>query len=484
MIYPNETLCDLPNEKPPIQPKKENSYLNILKSWCETSTSHGLPNLARNESRILRIAWAIATLASWSYSFYLVISCILAFFNYKTITNTRQVYEAPSFFPAVDVCNLYPYPDLDMTKDPEIYIHDRIRSADKQLYYVLIDIESSYNDSALYDSGFKIEDLIKSCKFNGKACDYSDFYRYHNWYHGNCYRFNGGLNSNETTIPLKNSSKAGWRNGLQLELYAGIDLSLTYRTGFRIVIHNQSEEIFPEEDGINVPAKTETNIGIYRTFIKRLSSPYNELNEKSPNNEIIQIILKEFNRTKYSQKFCQKICLQKYIYEKCKCMDLSLPPLTKQINKNLTGCLETDFDCRDEAEIEFFNSNLVDKCNSFCPLECTETIFSTEISSTSFPTEWYLENFIRKIEAQENNSNASDESSMLLVNIFYNDLIYTIIEESPEVTPEFLLGQIGGYLGLFIGISVLSCMENVELVILFILHYYEKRKTNKQKAIK
>ncbi|CAF0893266.1 unnamed protein product [Brachionus calyciflorus] len=486
MIHPEENSEEV-LKKDSDKKKESNSYLSILKSWCESSTSHGLPNFARNESFILKVVWAIATLASWAYCFNLIIVLIIEYSDYKTVSNSRQVYEATPYFPAIDICNINPYSEYNYTEknysDSKIDIK---QETDREVYSILLDIETKNNDTYLLKKGFDISTLILSCKFQGKSCNFSDFYRYHNFYHGNCYRFNGGLNSNDAKIPLKKSSKAGWRNGLQLELFAGENMNLSYRAGFRIIIHNQSEEIFPEEDGFNVPTGAETNIGLYRTINNRLPMPFSncldELNEKDLNNEILEIISKELNRTKYSQKFCQKICLQKYIYQKCKCMDLSLPPLIKQLDKNLTACKESQsLNCKDSAEIEFFNSKAVGICNNFCPLECTKTVFTTEVSSANYPTKWYLKTF-----NEQNDPDSSDENfdlSMLLLNIFYNDLIYTINEESPAITPSNLLGQIGGFLGLFIGISVLSCMENVELVILLILHFYKNRKAKKDQEL-
>jgi hypothetical protein len=43
---------------------------------------------------------------------------------------------------------------------------------------------------------------------------------------------------------------------------------------------------------------------------------------------------------------------------------------------------------------------------------------------------------------------------------------YTIIEECPKTTLLELLGQIGGYLGLLVGISVITLFEILELIII------------------
>ena len=53
-------------------------------------------------------------------------------------------------------------------------------------------------------------------------------------------------------------------------------------------------------------------------------------------------------------------------------------------------------------------------------------------------------------------------SSVCMIKVYYDDLYYTVVEESPSFTPDALLGLIGGQVGLFIGVSVMTVFEVVE----------------------
>ena len=85
---------------------------------------------------------------------------------------------------------------------------------------------SENNQLNIYWAGFYLTQILAACKFQGQTCQMSDFYWYHNYYYGNCFRFNGGNNLGNQSkadytfydYEIKQSSRVGWRNGLQLEL--------------------------------------------------------------------------------------------------------------------------------------------------------------------------------------------------------------------------------------------------------------------------
>jgi hypothetical protein len=60
---------------------------------------------------------------------------------------------------------------------------------------------------------------------------------------------------------------------------------------------------------------------------------------------------------------------------------------------------------------------------------------------------------------------------VLILTFFYESLSYTVIDQIPKMNMLDLISNIGGNLGLFIGVSFLSFAEIIELFIeiLFIL---------------
>ena len=74
---------------------------------------------------------------------------------------------------------------------------------------------TTQNNSINADIGFKIQNVLMSCKFNRIECNYTDFDDFYSFEYGNCYTFNKkGLQNIRTVSTTK--------VGLELELYAGM----------------------------------------------------------------------------------------------------------------------------------------------------------------------------------------------------------------------------------------------------------------------
>ena len=97
-----------------------------------------------------------------------------------------------------------------------------------------------------------------------------------------------------------------------------------------------------------------------------------------------------------------------------------------------------------------------------------------------------LSNFLSGSELSSLNSsgiNIQDiDKAVLRVNVFYETMSYTTITETLSITPETFFSNIGGTLGLCLGVSILSIVEILELIINFYDVFKEyKTKTKKNK---
>ncbi len=114
--------------------------------------------------------------------------------------------------------------------------------AEAELKNYLVSLENRANNDKKFNLnsyGYLLGDMLLSCKFRGRFCTENDFSLYHNYNYGNCYRFNGGMNKSNHVIPIRKTTKPGWRFGLQLELFTGVNGVLSPTKGFRILIHNR-----------------------------------------------------------------------------------------------------------------------------------------------------------------------------------------------------------------------------------------------------
>lgn len=178
---------------------------------------------------------------------------------------------------------------------------------------------------------------------------------------------------------------------------------------------------------------------------------------------------------------CFRICLQEYILRECSCIDGSLPNIYKNTNNNnnessVNVCQTVSLlNCVSSARIEYFsnqNSTLSIECaTKHCPLECDSESIEMTTSSSRYPTQYYQgymsahTNILSKFP-----STAPPEltKTTVYLSVFFDDIATTYTEEIPAITGTTLLGTIGGNLGLFIGASLLTFVEIIELLIEFL----------------
>ena len=90
-----------------------------------------------------------------------------------------------------------------------------------------------------------------------------------------------------------------------------------------------------------------------------------------------------------------------------------------------------------------------------------------------------IENCILKIGLRIDFTNFYRQTAQVAVK--YETLAYIKLEEEPKISGEELLGIIGGHLGLFLGMSLLSFVELIEFVLIScarMIHSKDKNKVN------
>lgn len=77
-------------------------------------------------------------------------------------------------------------------------------------------------------------------------------------------------------------------------------------------------------------------------------------------------------------------------------------------------------------------------------------------------------------------SGVIDQKSILAVNVFYTSPSYMKITEKPSILVYDLMPNIGGTMGLFLGISALSFVEFLEIGIELVAFYIRKNRGHKK----
>jgi hypothetical protein len=90
---------------------------------------------------------------------------------------------------------------------------------------------------------------------------------------------------------------------------------------------------------------------------------------------------------------------------------------------------------------------------------------------SSYPSQYYVEalekkNYLKNFDTTNKRDLLNDvKNNIVRVTINYNQLGYTLIQEQASLDLFSLIGNVGGQCGLFLGLSALSFIEIIELLI-------------------
>ena len=360
-------------------------------------------------------------------------------------------------------------------------------------------------------AGVQLEQFIVNCYFGNRKCNNSEeFQMFFDPYYFNCYTYKapGG----EGKYALSEGIENGWTSivfsgsGMlmkneDIRILPGLheyNSAVSASEGVRVVIHPPDTKPFPFTEGFDVPPGFSASFGIRPRRIKRIGQPHGNCSLKNP-------ILQGRQEKSYRTMSCQKMCLQKYIIQRCNCRDIMLPDI--HLNETINPCRHNDLpdSCMLEASEECLhhflalydrimcmteskdflmkNTTLLEECGCIPP--CDEISYDISYSLSKWPATgyegdaaffdvFYIEHFwerfngtpkfepIREYFSEPNREHAMKDFARL--NAYIADSNVIITHEKEDYTSTQLLSDIGGQLGLWVGISIITLAEALELI--------------------
>ena len=409
----------------------------------------------------------------------LLIRSTSEYLSFDVVTKIQIINVKPVLFPTITICNT----DAFVTENASDYIKYVFRknygiNLTEEFYNSFENVnmvgdawfishreafKPEFGDERRKSMGFSLEEMYIDCNFNQFSCFMKDLSWFWDFNYGNCFKFNSGFNFSGDPIPLRYSSSSGIYGGLVLRLLVPNKTNkFTFSSldGLLLVVHNNTDK--PDFDNaVFLSLNTETSIGIKRTFIHKYPSPYSECQDTSSYDSYLFKKTLEAN-DKYTQVYCYKLCLEELIIENCNCHLLEYPVL---YNNNLTACEnQKNSDCWFNEISKFNNGEYNGYCSSQCPLECDSLEFDFSYSVSEFPSKEFYEKVKFYKESVKNLTYDDFKQRVLSISVYYPQLKYTEITEMPSTSLIDYLANIGGTVGLFLGISVLSLVEVVEIL--------------------
>nr|XP_054756187.1 amiloride-sensitive sodium channel subunit gamma-like [Lytechinus pictus] len=471
--------------------RAKNDVYDLIKPMLENTGAHGIPNIVRAENLPRRLAWSLLFLVALGFFIGLSGNLIRKYYNFDYSVNVEVIFEPTINFPAVTVCNMNPYRQssvvnvsLELTEILGLesgVLSSKWNSSTKVLYGDWENLEFSSLDAFTeilksatqevgnmsyeqrFNIGHELDDMLLSCTFHGSPCAPANFTWFFNYLYGNCYTFNSGV----AGLPLR-SNEIGPIYGLALELFIDQEeyiSTLQPSAGIRLLIHDQNEMPFPEDSGSTLAPGRATSIGMTKISVHQLGYPYTTCTDDF---RVDNIFRERFPHIIYSVPACEKNCLFNHIRNECGCADARY-----RFNESIPACnilpdqQNQEKECFKRATEQYINREII--CD--CKTPCRKSFYKETISEAVWPNDQHRPTVLEGIKQLsdhlrdriENNTQFID-TNVVKVIVYFSSLEYENFYQTPEYTVYDLISALGGQVGLWIGVSVLTVFEFIELL--------------------
>ncbi|KAH3820941.1 hypothetical protein DPMN_122693 [Dreissena polymorpha] len=303
---------------------------------------------------------------------------------------------------------------------------------------------------------------------------------------------------------------------------------IAFSGGVRAQVHAPNTMPSPADHGFDVPPGYSTSVGLKAVLHARLPNPHGNCTYNHLEGD------RSYRNTIFS---CLQLCKQRILVHWCGCKTAALPMYkeTDPKKQNLPFCgaiknwrnteaylnkSRVDIDtlkCEEDLLNNLNNDRSYEnKCNCFQP--CDETSYQKSISLSYWPLEFYQLDALRNLyqnntitsslikevrEKMDNLQSRFDQyllenrreeynqtdldtlirastvvrQNLIRLNIYLEDLSVVEFKQMPAYELADLFADIGGTLGLWMGISVLTIMELVELLIRVTMLLFDSEST-------
>ncbi|XP_033108980.1 acid-sensing ion channel 5-like [Anneissia japonica] len=416
-----------------------------------TKTSmHGVQRLTEKRHCSYKVFWVIIIAVAVVFCGTAVVERIIVYFQFNVNTEIRIEYPDNLTFPAVTICNFNRYRLSKISKTEAEYFGCVIILGIEDYYYYeeytqrieeceALLSKTSFNVSEFTEkAGFDLDaKTLWSCKFRGKTCDAKNFTSVITDY-GRCWTFNGASGSS-----LK-QFQPGPNNGLQLminvaqdEYTETIGLGANLEAGLKFLIHPQDTPPLVSTRGSAIGTGQHAFADVYLNEYDNLEEPWGQCKRGQ------QL---EYYKT-YSYESCVMECRFEHFVERCGCKPERYEGPARICEPTETSCIA--------KELDAINNNKV-LCE--CYLDCKDISYDTKLSYANIPS-YSISNDTQEVY---NKSAEFVKDNIVMLDVYYTEITKQVFKQTKAMTFSALLSDIGGQLGLFVGVSFITVVEITE----------------------
>ncbi|XP_041474692.1 acid-sensing ion channel 4-A-like [Lytechinus variegatus] len=404
------------------------------------------------EFKIRRLLWGIALLGCLAVMSYQIVNRCVYFSKNPVNTLVEVKYVDQLAFPSVVICNYNSYRKSYIEENEADFatilkqfasdvmgnldINDTLQEGSlKYTNLTELRLDSAHQLDAIVNAHFDNEELTRE-NFSLAIFEF-----------GVCYTFNL---DNSHRLKVKTP---GVSHGLKLILdvqqsdYYHNDRHSPLAAGFQLqALDSQTNIPQVNEYGIAVGPGTMTLIGLTVHETHNLPPPHGKCGSKK---------LRYYDV--YKTSLCRLECQTAFVIKECNCRAPHMPGPERE-------CNPLEIVCMNKAMEKFYTMSSATECS--CPVPCDVVTYATTVSQAKFPSEFYSEFLAESMSSKLNKSlDAADiRNDYCYINIFFNELSRQIQTQQEAYVFCSLLSDIGGSLGMWIGGSVLTVCEIIDII--------------------
>ncbi|KAI8750811.1 amiloride-sensitive sodium channel subunit alpha [Biomphalaria glabrata] len=317
--------------------------LSIISNFAQKTSVNGALFIKESSSIQAKIWWSVLFLAAIGALLLHSYSIISSYMSFRTMTTVESRFEKNLQLPFVTFCNRNPI-RLSMLNQTSSLLQN-------------------------YVHNLNIDELIMQNE-DSDIQESSDFKLFYSSALGNCYTLD-----TRSYIQQVEGSNEGLDIGIFLEPDEYIE-ELTETKGLQVLVHDTQSFVFPYDDGFQLLPGTFSNIALTLINTKNSPWPYGDCVDDM-NDEY----LRKYNYI-YEFYFCNEICYNAYVLEKCKCLTTEYSDLLgsqgSADNQSLCSRDFTSYNCSTEALYDDY----VCKCSKACSINT----YNYRVTSLEWPT--------------------------------------------------------------------------------------------------
>ena len=268
--------------------------------------------------------------------------------------------------------------------------------------------------------------------------------------YGRCFTFNSDGAIGNVTSP---GPSVGLR--LLLNVNQG-DYMLTSDTaGVRVSVHSPRSDPFPESLAYNAKVGSRTSLSLTHVETDRMTPPHGQCGAPA------DIDHSYYYTGAFTTEGCLFSCLQDKIVANCSCASYAFPA-----PPGVAYCGADKKKCAEQAER--LHSREIELAGCGCVLPCHESSYKATIHQAVFPSDVIAKHTFPKHCPPHTpgcHTGESAKKDAVQLEIYFERLNFYQFTEEETITLHELVSDLGGQIGLWIGVSVCTFVEFFSLLV-------------------